>query len=143
MNELRKTITLTVCALSIVGAQLVAAHGDQAADKAVAVAPLLSELPADIAGKRITMVEVTYPPGSSFQAHRHPGSVLVYVASGEIRSQLDTDAEPVTYKAGDVWYESPNARHVYSENPSDTVAAKLIAILIGDDGAELVLPDNH
>ena len=143
MNEIRRTITLTVFALSIIGAELVAAHGDQTSAKAVAVAPLLSELPADINGKRITMVEVTYPPGSSFQAHRHPGSVLVYVASGEIRSQLDTDPEPVTYKAGDVWYESPNARHVYSENPSDTVTAKLIAILIGDDGAELVLPDNH
>ncbi len=143
MTVFRNALTLFALVLCVIATQLAMAHGDQGAENAVAVAPLLTQLPADLAGKRITMVEVTYPPGSSFQAHRHPGSVLVYVASGEIRSQLDTDEAPVTYKAGEVWYESPNARHVYSENPSDTVPAKLIAILIGDDGAELVLPDNH
>ncbi|MGR8948727.1 MAG: cupin domain-containing protein [Gammaproteobacteria bacterium] len=143
MKFLPSLIAVLVFALAIMAGQAVVAHGEQTAETAVAVAPLLSEIPADLSGKRITMVAVTYPPGSSFQPHRHPGSVLVYVASGEIRSQLDTDADPITYKTGDVWYESPDARHVYSENPSDKVPAKIIAILIGDDGADLVLPDSR
>ncbi len=134
-------ITLAMSLLvvgALIGSQVVA-HGESA----VSVKPLISEIPGDLGNKRITMVEVTYPPGSSFQAHQHPGTVLAFVHSGTIRSQLGTDEAPVTYRAGDAWYEPPGARHVHSDNPSDTESAKIIAILVGDDGAELVQPDIH
>lgn len=141
-----KTLFNVLLALSLmtvgglIGSQVVA-HGNKDGDAAVSVKPLISEIPGDLGNKRITMVEVTYPPGSSFQAHKHPGTVLAFVHSGTIRSQLGTDENPITYQAGDSWYEPPGARHIHSDNPSDTEPAKIIAILIGDDGAELVQPD--
>ena len=135
LNYLSAVVAILLGSVTLYNAM---AHGEKGVD----VNALLSELPSDLAGKRITMVEVTYPPGTAFQAHRHPGSVLVYVLAGEIQSQLDSDAAPITYKKGDVWYESPNARHVYSNNPSNAEAAILLAILIGNDGDELVLPDT-
>lgn len=123
---------------ALLGGQVVA-HGEAE----VAVKPLLSEVPGDLSGKRITMLEVTYPPGTSFQAHQHPGTVLAFVHRGTIRSQLGTDKAPVTYNAGDAWYEPPGARHVFSDNPSQTEPVTIIAILVGDDGADLVQPDVH
>ena len=93
----------------------------------------------DVPGKSATMITVSYLPGEASKAHVHPGSVFAYVLEGAITSQLE-GGKPVTYKAGEGWYEPPRAPHLVSRNASDKAPAKLLAILLGDDGAALKEP---
>ena len=44
-----------------------------------------SQLP-NVPGKMLTAIVVEYGPGDSTPAHRHAGSVLAFVLSGQIRS---------------------------------------------------------
>jgi quercetin dioxygenase-like cupin family protein len=61
-------------------------------------------------GKRVTVVRVFYGPGGFTRAHRHAGSVTVYITKGEIRSQLG--GGPVeTFKVGQSFFEPPGATH--------------------------------
>ena len=41
----------------------------------------------NVPGKKLTAIVVEYGPGNSTPAHRHAGSVFVYVISGQIRSE--------------------------------------------------------
>src|SRR3954463_13198475 len=54
------------------------------------------------------MVEVTYGPGESSPAHRHPCPVVGYVLEGSIRSKVGSGPEMV-YKAGEAFYEDANS----------------------------------
>ena len=47
----------------------------------------------------VTAVEVSYAPGESSAAHRHPGITIAYVLEGEIRSKVGDDPER-TYATG-------------------------------------------
>jgi quercetin dioxygenase-like cupin family protein len=78
-------------------------------------------------------IVVGYGPGQASKAHVHPGSVFAYVIEGELISQLEGQP-PVAYKAGQSWYEPPRVLHLVSRNASSTAAAKLLAVLIVDDG---------
>src|SRR5262249_1627994 len=66
-----------------------------------------------------TAVEVSYDPGGSSAAHRHPGITIVYVLEGEIRSKVGAEPER-TYKAGEMFLETPNQLHGVSRNASAT-----------------------
>ncbi|HEU4753473.1 MAG TPA: cupin domain-containing protein, partial [Armatimonadota bacterium] len=78
---------------------------------------LLRQALPDVAGKEVSVVTVTYPPGASSRPHRHPGSVIGYVLEGELVMQMK--GEPaVTYRAGDVFYEKPGQVHAVSRNAS-------------------------
>ena len=97
----------------------------------------------NLPGKRLVSHIVDYPPGASSAAHRHARSAFIYayVLSGEIRSQVDGEPARV-YRAGEAWFENPGAHHRVSANASDTVPARLLAVLIVDAGEEqLVIPD--
>jgi len=88
----------------------------------------------DLPGKTGLMIVVSYAPGQASKAHVHPGSVFAYVLEGEVTSQLEGQP-PVTYRAGQAWYEPPRVPHLVSRNASDTAPARLLALLIVDDGA--------
>ena len=88
----------------------------------------------DLPGKTGLLLVISYAPGQASKAHVHPGSVFAYVLEGEVTSQLEGQA-PVTYKAGQSWYEPPRVPHLVSRNGSNTAPAKLLAMLIVDDGA--------
>ncbi len=90
----------------------------------------------NVAGKRVTIVRVTYGPGGFSRPHRHAGSVTAYVTKGEIRSQLG--GGPLeTFTAGQTFFEPPGATHLVSANASDTEPAELIAVFVADEGAQL------
>jgi len=87
----------------------------------------------------VTAVEVSYAPGESSTAHRHPGITIVYVLEGEIRSKVG-DAPEKIYAPGRMFMETPNQLHAVSGNASKTNPAKFLAILLAEHGKQLTTP---
>jgi quercetin dioxygenase-like cupin family protein len=94
-------------------------------------------------GEHLTMrlVEVTYPPGASSQAHRHPCPVLGYMLSGTMRMQIDNGA-PQEFKAGDTFVELPTNVHTVSMNPSSDTPAKFLVTFLCDKETPLTVPER-
>jgi quercetin dioxygenase-like cupin family protein len=91
---------------------------------------------ADIPGKRVTIVRVTYGPGGFTPPHRHAGTVTAYITKGKIRSQLQGGPVGI-FDVGQSFFEPPGAIHVVSANASNTDWAELIAVFVADEGAQL------
>jgi len=92
--------------------------------------------------RHITLVEVTYPPGSGSPPHVHANGVMAFVVSGTIASKVG-DGPEQTFRAGDAWWEPEGAVHRVSRNASSTERATLLAIYIAPKGAtpaELMKP---
>lgn len=87
----------------------------------------------------VTAVEVSYGPGESSAAHRHPGITIAYVLEGEIRSKVGDDPEKI-YATGEMFMETPNQLHGVSGNASKTKPARLLAILLAEKGKQLTTP---
>lgn len=84
--------------------------------------------------RELTLVEVTYPPGTGSPPHLHANGVMAFVVSGSIASQVG-DAQEKTYGAGDAWWEPVGAVHRVSRNASNTDPAVLLAMYIAPKGA--------
>jgi quercetin dioxygenase-like cupin family protein len=82
----------------------------------------------------ISLVEVTYPPGTGSPPHLHANVVMAFVVSGAIVSKVGDGTEQ-TFHAGDAWWEPPHAIHRVSRNASSTEPATLLAIYITPKGA--------
>ena len=95
-----------------------------------------SDALSHVPGKRVTTVLVEFPPGSTSPEHHHAGSVSVYVLSGEIESQL-AGTPPGIYKPGDSFFEPPGAVHLFVRNLSATEPARILAVFVHDEGAQL------
>jgi quercetin dioxygenase-like cupin family protein len=104
-----------------------------------AVAPAFAYPIANVPGKTMTALVVTYPPGAKTPAHRHGRSfVVAYVLEGAVRSKVDNGEERI-YRAGESWTEKPGARHTVSENASATEPAKILAMLVHNHKAKDLL----
>jgi quercetin dioxygenase-like cupin family protein len=90
-------------------------------------------------GWSVTAVEVLYAPGQSSPAHRHPGLTIAYVLEGEIRSKVGDQPEQ-TYRAGEMFLETPEELHAVSANASSTRPARLLAVLLAEKGKPLTAP---
>ena len=110
-----------------------------ASGKGLAVHLVLRHDLPDVPGKQVRVVTVDFAPGAGFSPHRHPGSVFAYVLEGTVVSQVEP-GKPVTFKAGEAWYEPPMHIHRVARNPSKTRRAKIIAFLIAGKGQPLTLP---
>jgi quercetin dioxygenase-like cupin family protein len=101
-----------------------------------------SDLPnVAINGWAVTAIEVNYGPGQSSAPHRHPGITLAYVLEGEVRSKV-ADGPERSYKAGEMWLETPGQLHAVSGNASTTQPAKILAILLAEKGKPLTTPEK-
>jgi len=98
-----------------------------------------AQLP-NVPGKTLTAIVVEYGPGGSTPAHRHAGSVLGYVISGQIRSENSATGPVRVYRAGETFFEPPGSTHLVSANASDTEPASLLAVFVADDHAQLTQP---
>ncbi len=117
------------------------AQGRQRASKARLKAETLIEQElTDIEGYVVRMQELDLDPASSSGSHRHDAHVFVYVVAGEIASRVGEDGESIAYKAGQTWYEPPNAVHGEFRNTSDTERAKAIALFIMESGKPMTVP---
>ena len=101
-----------------------------------------SEKLPNVPGKSVTAVVVTFPPGTKSPPHHHAGSVLVYVLSGEVRSENSATGPARVYKAGETFFEPAGSAHLVSENVSATEPATILAVFVADDGATLTTYDH-
>lgn len=93
----------------------------------------------NLKGWSVTVVEVSYAPGESSGAHRHPGITIAYVLEGEVRSKVGDDPEK-HYTAGQMFLETPNQLHAVSRNASTTKPARLLAVMLAEKGKQLTTP---
>jgi quercetin dioxygenase-like cupin family protein len=84
-------------------------------------------------------VTVDFAPGASSPPHLHPGPVFGYVLEGTVEIGVDP-LPPITYHAGDMWYEPPRHTHRTARNASTTEPARILAFLILDHGESIVEP---
>lgn len=103
------------------------------------IAPLISKELADIPGKEMLMIQVTYPPGYVGEVHRHDAHSFIYVVEGSVVMGVRGGKE-VTLKAGQTFYEGPTDVHTVGRNASTTQPARLVVVLLKKKGAEVVLP---
>ncbi|MCP8466456.1 cupin domain-containing protein [Pseudomonas sp. ZM23] len=113
------------------------AHGDSAPAEKIDVRQE-QNLP-DAPGKKGLMITVSYAPGQASGAHVHSGSVFAYVLDGAVISQLEGQ-KPVTYHAGQSWYEAPNTPHLVSRNASNSQPARLLVWMLLDEQAPVLAP---
>jgi quercetin dioxygenase-like cupin family protein len=85
-------------------------------------------------GLSVHAVRVDYEPGGFTRGtHRHPAGANVYVIDGSVQFAVEDD-EPIVLKAGESFYEPPNALHSVSRNASEDLPASLIAFFVLGDG---------
>jgi quercetin dioxygenase-like cupin family protein len=122
---------LTTAAATLPG--VAAAHpahaGSPSSRREVIKQRLAGEPPRDI-----SLVEVTYPPGTGSPPHMHANGVMAFVVSGTIVSKVGDNPEQ-TFHAGDAWWEPEGAIHRVSRNASATESATLLAIYVAPQGA--------
>jgi len=83
-----------------------------------------------ISNKEVQMEVVTFPPGSSSSAHRHPCPTFGYLLEGELESVFEGVRH--VYKQGDSFYEKPYGLHSVTRNNSKSKPAKLLVFFIND-----------
>jgi quercetin dioxygenase-like cupin family protein len=115
-------------------AQALVTNAQSGSPKVVFAHPL-----PDLNLKDWSVTAVSYAPGGSSAAHRHPGITIAYVLEGEIRSKVGDDPEK-TYATGEMFMETPNQLHGVSGNASKTKPARLLAILLAEKGKQLTVP---
>jgi quercetin dioxygenase-like cupin family protein len=123
-------LAATVAAFAaITAATTVLAEGPDALPGAITTA--FAYQIANVPGKKLTALIVSYPPGGKTPPHRHGSAFVVgYVLSGAILSKVDNGKEQV-FHVGESWMEKPGAHHM-GGNASDTEPAKLLAIFVAD-----------
>jgi quercetin dioxygenase-like cupin family protein len=119
------------------------ASADPSAPIGETVTLVFQQAISNIPGKSLAANVVDYAPGGKSVSHRHAASAFIYahVLSGAVRSQVND--EPVkVYHAGENWFEAPGSHHRVSENASATESARLLAVIVVDEGDHpLTTPD--
>jgi quercetin dioxygenase-like cupin family protein len=126
-----KRTTMAWLLLSLMASTVMAQQPD--------VVTIMSKDLTDIPGKEVLMLTVEYPPGGSDPVHRHDAHGFIYVLEGSVVMQVQ-GGKAVTLAPGQTFYEGPDDVHVVGRNASTTRPAKLLAILVKDKGAPILVP---
>ena len=100
---------------------------------------LLTKRLAEIPGKEIEIITVTYGPGAEDAMHRHRAHVVVYVLDGEVEMQV-RGGTLRRLGPGQVFYESPEDVHTVSRNASKTKPAEFVVFFIKNGEAPILTP---
>ena len=102
---------------------------------------VFKQVMTDVLGRQLIVRLTERDPGNGSAAHRHPGSHTVgYILEGTYEVKIDEG--PVrTLKAGEVFYEPPNALHAISRNPSATQKLKYLVIQVYDPAKPATVPE--
>ncbi|MHC8362124.1 cupin domain-containing protein [Pseudomonas sp. LS2P72] len=103
------------------------------------VTVLQDQMLKNVPDKKALMIEVDYLPGQSSIAHKHEGTAMAYVISGEIISQVKGE-KAITYKVGEYWYEPAGSEHLVSKNASTTKPAKLLVFMVLAPEEKILIP---
>jgi quercetin dioxygenase-like cupin family protein len=122
-------LVITACAAMVL-------QGQTALDARTRIVISQSLPQLDAAHLKVTMVEVTYPPGGSSAPHSHACPVIGYVLRGAVRMQVKGGPVSV-YRPGDSFYEAPNGVHLVSANASTKEPAVFLAYFICDHSGPL------
>jgi quercetin dioxygenase-like cupin family protein len=134
----RLYLTSLLAVLSIIGvAWLDTALKALANDVGDDVKPAITTKLPNVPGKTLSAVLVSYPPDGKSGAQHYAGSVFAYVVSGKIRSKNSATGPTRVYVAGESFFEPRGGEHLVSENASAREPARLLAIFIADEGAQL------
>jgi quercetin dioxygenase-like cupin family protein len=130
-----------VLTLATLGTVSIAAQTPPPAVKARPVRAAVALPKMDGANLKVHTLEVTYPPGATSAAHRHPCPVIGYVLSGTIRMQV-SDQPVAEYKAGDTFVEMPTDVHRLGANPSADTPAVFLVTFVCDKDTPLSVPEH-
>jgi quercetin dioxygenase-like cupin family protein len=136
-SSTRRVVKQALKWTALAGTALIMGQAPALAEDTVSV--LMKHPLADMAGKVATVLTVDYAPGAASDPHVHPGSVFAYVLEGSVVTQLEGE-QPMTYSKGQSWYESPKKPHMVSKNASVTEPAKLLVLLLSQEGEALKVP---
>ncbi len=140
MSERREFLQTLLAAALTSGVAVGSEVGAEAEAQAQAARPsrLVHRQPlaAPFEGMDAAIIEVTVPPGAASRPHRHSGFVLGYVIEGEFRFGINGEP-PRILRAGEAFYEPPGATHTTSESARSDQPVRLLAIVIGPQGAEV------
>lgn len=132
-------LCILLTASPTLGAQTSSNSGAKEAQTRVAMAQALSPMQGD--HLKVTVVEVTYPPGGSSAPHSHPCPVVGYVIAGALRTQVKGESERM-YRVGESFYEPANGVHQVSANASESEPAKFLAYFVCDHETALSVPPS-
>jgi quercetin dioxygenase-like cupin family protein len=106
------------------------------------VTPVMKQGLADIPGREVQMITIDIPPGGGSAPHRHPGHhIFGYVLEGSYRFKAGDEPEKVLNK-GDTFYEPSGVLHAVSRNASDSVPAKVLAVIVAESGKPTTVPEK-
>jgi quercetin dioxygenase-like cupin family protein len=102
---------------------------------------LLTQPLADLPGREVRISLLDRDPGSSSARHRHPGHhTFGYVLEGNYEFAIN--GQPArNLKAGDTFYEPPDAVHSTSRNPSPDKRAKILVFMVADQKNPSTVPE--
>jgi quercetin dioxygenase-like cupin family protein len=86
----------------------------------------------------VEVARIELEPGRQTGRHRHPCTVVGYVASGTIRFQVEGEPETVL-RAGDAFHEPAGAPIAHFDNASDAEPATFIAFYLLPPGEERLI----
>jgi quercetin dioxygenase-like cupin family protein len=128
-----------VLTLAGAGIASISAQAPPSAVKAKPVRAAVALPKMDGANLKVHTIEVTYPPGATSTAHRHPCPVVGYMISGTMKMQVSEQPE-ATYKAGDSFVEMPTDVHRMATNPSTDTPAVFLVTFVCDRETPLSVP---
>jgi len=115
--------------------------GEAQAQSGQRTTDLFKQEMTDVMGRQLTVRLTERDPGNGSAAHRHPGSHTVgYILEGSYEVKIG-DTPVRTLKAGEVFYEQPNALHAISRNPSATEKLKYLIIQVSDPSKPATVPE--
>ncbi len=101
---------------------------------------LRQPLPAPFAGMDAAFASLTIRPGGpASRPHTHSGFVLGYVIEGDYLFAINNETPRVVH-AGEIFYEPPGATHTTHAAAKPDQTVKLLAIVIGPQGAPTTAP---
>jgi quercetin dioxygenase-like cupin family protein len=93
---------------------------------------LLTQPLSDLPGREVRVTLLDRGPQASSPPHRHPGHhTFGYVLEGSYEFAINGEA-PRTLKAGELFYEPPDALHSTSRNPSHDARVKILVFMVAD-----------
>jgi quercetin dioxygenase-like cupin family protein len=93
-------------------------------------------LTGPLQGFDAVLVELSFGPGASAPAHRHPGFVLGYVVEGRMRTAINREADQVV-PAGGTFFEPTGALHTAFGSASPDQPVRIVAFLVVPSGSAL------